>query len=359
MPDDGDGRYHVPDDLPLPRYPLASKRVADAYESVAKRPTDPEGHTRPAPPEAQEEPPLTQLVPRSERRMSALITALFALSFAGSLAFCCAYVFINIHGHDLGLNLNRALGTTLGVTMLGLGIGTALIGKKFVPAVHSVQERSPHHSEADDEHAAEEELIGGMTEAGIAQRRVMRRTMLAALGVLPLPFIFGLRDLGPRPETRLRTNAWRRGDRLVDPDTGNPLKLGDLAINGFAVVMPEGATDATKPVNAESVVVVVRLPPGVNRPLPGRANWAASDHVAYSRICTHAGCPVGLYQHQHYNLVCPCHQSTFHVPDGCKVLFGPAGHPLPQLPIYVDADGYFRARAPFDVAVGPAYWERS
>jgi ubiquinol-cytochrome c reductase iron-sulfur subunit len=123
--------------------------------------------------------------------------------------------------------------------------------------------------------------------------------------------------------------------------------------------MPEGATDATKPVNAESVVLLIRLPPGVNRPLPGRATWAADDNVAYSKICTHAGCPVGLFEQKTHHLLCPCHQSTFDAAHGCQVIFGPAPRPLPQLPIYTDPQGYLRARRPFDEALGPSFWERN
>jgi ubiquinol-cytochrome c reductase iron-sulfur subunit len=327
----------------MERYPLASRDIEEAYEVSADRPSDIEGLTRPAPEEAQDPPPLTQRLSRVERRTSFTITVLFSLSVCGSIAFCVAYVVMPIHS-NYGLQQNLALGLSFATTMLGLAFGMTAMAKKLAPAVHAVQHREPHHSPEHDEHAAEEQLIGGTAEIGLTQRRVMRRSMLAALGLLPLPFIFGWRDTGPRPKDLLRRNVWKPHDRLVDRDSGKPIKLGDIEVGGVVSVMPEGKTDTTKPIYAESLVALIRLPPGLNKPLPGRANWATHDHVAYSRICTHAGCPVGLYQTRNHILVCPCHQSTFDVPHGCKVLFGPAGRPLPQLPIYVDDDGYFRAR---------------
>ncbi len=359
MSDDADKLPRIPSELPLEPYRLSSKAMEEAYRSVARRPTDPEGHTRPAPALVQEAPPLSQRLPGTEKRTSALITSLFAVSILGTATFAVAYILMGGHRPQLGLEQNLALGTGLGLSMLGLGAGMIVMGKKLAPAVESVQERSPHESPEEDEKAAEEELIGGMTEAGITQRRLMRRTMLAALGVLPLPFIVGLRDMGPKPGYQLRANAWQAHDRLIDIDTGEPVKFGDLDAGGIVTVMPESHPDPHDPINAESPVNLMRLPAGYNHPLPGRAGWAAQDHVAYSRICTHAGCPVSLFQKEDMFLVCPCHQSTFNVPYGCTVVFGPAARPLPQLPIYLDDQGYFRCLHPFDVPLGPSFWGRT
>jgi ubiquinol-cytochrome c reductase iron-sulfur subunit len=360
MSDDTDhDRPAVPAELPLPRYPLASRAMADAFEAVVHRPTDPEGHTHPAPAEAQDPLPRAQWDPASERRAAALVVSAYLLSVLGSALFVVAYVFIDVHGQDYGLLQNLLLGTGLGIAMLGAGIGMILTSKKLVPAVKSEQTREPHHSPEEDELAAEEQLVGGVTEMGLGPRRFVRRSMLLALGVLPVPFIVALRDTGPRPGDRLRANSWRKGSRLLDLDTLKPIKLGDIEIGGVATVVPEGGTDTELPVNAESVVVLIHLPPGVNHPLRGRADWAVADHVAYSKICTHAGCPVGLFEQQTHHLLCPCHQSTFDVPNGCRVIFGPAARPLPQLPIYADEVGYLRARRPFGEALGPSFWARN
>lgn len=355
---DDDHRPQVPEELPIPPHRLGSRRLLRSYRSAATRPSDPHAHTREAPPIAQDgELPSVQRTRRRERSLSTFVGAMFVLSFLSSVAFCVCYLAIP-HSWRLGLDQNIALGASLGTAMAALAIGFISMGKGFAPAVHSEQDREPHHSEPEHEQAAEREIIGGATEIGLAQRRFVRRGLLAAIGILPLPFLFELRDVGPRPGTRLFLNNWAADTRLVDSDTGEPIKVGDLEIGGMATAMPEGHIDATLPVNAESAVILIRLPPGVNRPGPGRADWSVDDLVAYSKICTHAGCPVGLYEARTHLLLCPCHQSTFDVPEGCRVVFGPAARPLPQLPIYADAYGYLRARRGFDQPVGPSFWER-
>ncbi len=57
-------------------------------------------------------------------------------------------------------------------------------------------------------------------------------------------------------------------------------------------------------------------------------------------------------------MLCPCHQSTFDLADGARVIFGPAGHPLPQLRISVNDEGYLVAEDDFAEPVGPTFWER-
>ena len=124
---------------------------------------------------------------------------------------------------------------------------------------------------------------------------------------------------------------------------------GRRADRGF----PEGHTDA-----ADAPTLLIHLRPGTNEPAPGREGYAAGDLVAYSKLCTHLGCPVGLYQAQASLLLCPCHQSTFDVPQACRPVFGPATRPLPQLPIAVDDQGYVVAQGDFSAPVGPAFWDR-
>jgi ubiquinol-cytochrome c reductase iron-sulfur subunit len=342
---------------PLAVDELSSSVMAEAYRAALDRPSDPE-HTEVAPRELQDEPPDSQRMARAERRTERLVSVLFVASLLGSLLFGAAYIWMPIHGSDLGRNQNLVLGSGLGLMLLALGVGLAIVGKKLAPALIATQERPPHHSEPEDELAAEHEFLGGFRELGFHQRRILRRTLLMAVGFLPLPFVVALRDTGPRPGPQLEKNAWSPGARLVDPDTGYAYRLGDLEVGEAVVAMPEGKTDTSAPVNAESAVMLIRLPPGLNRPRPGRAGWAAADHVCYSRICTHAGCPVGQYERQKHELVCPCHWSQFDVPDGCAVKFGPAPRALPQLPIYVDGEGFFRAQSRFHESVGPTYWEQ-
>ena len=88
------------------------------------------------------------------------------------------------------------------------------------------------------------------------------------------------------------------------------------------------------------------------------ADWVVDGNVAYSKICTHVGCPVGLYRESEHSLLCPCHQSTFDVLDGARVVFGPAPRPLPQLPLGVDGEGYLIALGDYPEPVGPTFWNR-
>ena len=127
-----------------------------------------------------------------------------------------------------------------------------------------------------------------------------------------------------------------------------------LSVGGTITVFPEGAEQA-----GDAQVVLIRVAPGRNRPRRGRETWAPEGNVAYSKICTHVGCPVGLYQEDTHELVCPCHQSTFDVLDGARPRFGPATRPLPQLPLAVDGEGYLVAQSDFTEPVGPGFWNRS
>jgi ubiquinol-cytochrome c reductase iron-sulfur subunit len=96
--------------------------------------------------------------------------------------------------------------------------------------------------------------------------------------------------------------------------------------------------------------------PGLLQPVKGRETWSPQGFVAYSKICTHAGCPVGLYQAQLHELLCPCHQSNFDVLSGARPLFGPAAVALPQLPLRITPDGFLAATGDFSEPVGPYFW---
>jgi ubiquinol-cytochrome c reductase iron-sulfur subunit len=161
-----------------------------------------------------------------------------------------------------------------------------------------------------------------------------------------------IRSLGPRPGRGLKTTGFRDGVRLVTED-GQPVAAATLAVGGLLTVYPENDTTA-----GDAPTLLIHLDPGTNKPRPGRADWAAGDLVAYSKLCTHMGCPVGLYQAQEGLLLCPCHQSTFRVRDGCRPIFGPATKSLPQLPIAIDTAGYLVAKGDFSAPVGPGFWDR-
>ena len=146
---------------------------------------------------------------------------------------------------------------------------------------------------------------------------------------------------------------WRKGSQLVAVD-GREVTVDDLEVGGVLTVFPKGFIGSSP-----DQVILIRLSETL-QPLtpPGRTDWGVAGYVAYSKMCTHLGCPVGLYQEQTQQLVCPCHQSIFNVVAGAVPEFGPAPRPLPQLPITVDTDGYLRSKGTFDQAVGPGFWER-
>jgi ubiquinol-cytochrome c reductase iron-sulfur subunit len=297
--------------------------------------------------------------PRRAKRSERVIALFFLLSAAGTVGFIAAYV--GYHPGDSTADArtsNILLGVSLGVTLLGLAAGIIGWVRWLMPAHETIQER---HSLASSEEGLDEAaqvVMTGFQETGLARRSLLKRSLGLSLGLLALPPLVVLRDLGPLPEKKLRTTLWEKGSVLLNAESGKPVTLGELEIGSFTTVVPRPVEEMTPEEYAKAPVLLIRMEPGLNKPLPGRENWAYQDHVAYSKICTHVGCPVGLYQKQNHKLLCPCHQSTFLVPDGCRVVFGPAARSLPQLPITVNADGQFVATAGFDQPVGPSFWER-
>ncbi len=190
------------------------------------------------------------------------------------------------------------------------------------------------------------------SKQGLARRRLLGRMLAAAGGASGLAALFPIASLGPRPGRSLFTTKWRRRSALVD-DQGNRVRVADLAVGGVITVFPEGHVGA-----ADSQTLLIRLAETSVTTRPGRETWAPMGYVAYSKVCTHAGCPVGLYQQSRERLLCPCHQSTFDVPNGAEPVFGPATRPLPQLPLMVDPDGFLRAQRDFDQPIGPGFWNR-
>jgi len=235
----------------------------------------------------------------------------------------------------------------------GLGIGIGLWGGKLLDARTAVEERHPLRSEPGAQEALEEafsEELGPM----IRRRSVLLRALAAAGGAIGLALLLPVLSLGPAPGNTLKVTGWRRGLRVVD-EGGNPLTLDALPEDGFITVYPEGQVG-----RSDSQALLIRVPPGLlHLPAAMMAGVPRGIYVCYSKLCTHAGCPVGLYRAQERSLFCPCHQSQFNVLDGAKPYFGPAARPLPQLPLALNADGFLVATGDFDAPVGPAFWDRS
>ena len=256
---------------------------------------------------------------------------------------------------SIGLTVVYALGgdpqiegALLGVSLGGIAIGLVLFGHHLLPGDQFVEPRDviPHAT-------AERPGVEAAFEAGaepIERRRAIAIAFVASLGLLGIAALFPIRSLGTRPGRTLFRTQWRRGRRAVT-DSGRPLQVSDLDLNSVVTVFPEGRENA-----ADSQTLLIRLPDDVTP--PGPSDWSVSGVVAFSKICTHAGCPVGLYQAETQELFCPCHQSTFSVPEGAEPTFGPATRPLPQLPIGVDEAGFIVSLSDYTEPVGPGFWNR-
>jgi ubiquinol-cytochrome c reductase iron-sulfur subunit len=237
-------------------------------------------------------------------------------------------------------------GILLGILLGGIGFGLVFWGKHLIPEDIVTEERGPHGSAERDLDA----VGAAMEEEAVPRRTILIRLLLGTLGALGLAAIFPIRSLGPGPGDALFRTSWRRGRLLVD-ETGKPILANSLELGGVVTVFPEGAT-----LSEDSQAILVKVDTSELRLPAGRESWAPLGNVCYSKLCTHAGCPVGLYSKRLHQLQCPCHQSAFDVLSGAEPVFGPAPRPLPQLPIYVDANGMLRAQADFPEPVGPGFW---
>ncbi|HEX2030730.1 MAG TPA: Rieske 2Fe-2S domain-containing protein [Actinomycetota bacterium] len=265
------------------------------------------------------------------------------------------WAFVVSAAASIGLTVVYALGgqpqvegALIGLSLGGLAVGLVLWGKHLLPHGPYVEEREPLGSTAAERGAVAADVRRG---GALTRRRLLRAGLGGALAALAAALVLPIRSLGPRPGRTLFRTAWVPGARLVTPD-GIPVSVAALAEGGVLTVFPEGHTDA-----ADAQAVLVRVDPTIVRLPPGREDWAPQGYVAYSKICTHAGCPVGLYEPQARQLFCPCHQSVFDVSQGAAPVAGPATRALPQLPLEVGADGFLRARGDFPEPVGPAFWE--
>lgn len=276
-------------------------------------------------------------------RLAAPAGIAFASSILASLGLTVVYV---VGGQP------QLEGALLLVALGGVGIGLILWAKRFMPGGRDVQEREPLPSSAEERARTDRAL-----EAGgelVARRRVLLRLLGGALAALGVAAVFPIRSLGRAPGGALFHTAWRAGSRAVDAD-GAPVPAADVLPGTVVTVFPEGHVGS-----ADSQTLLIGVEPDLYRPRPGREDWAPGGAVVgYSKVCTHVGCPVGLYQPNEHRLFCPCHQSAFDVLDGARPVAGPAARPLPQLPLSVDDDGYVVARGDFPEPIGPGFWERS
>ncbi|HUQ00290.1 MAG TPA: Rieske 2Fe-2S domain-containing protein [Aeromicrobium sp.] len=309
----------------------------------------------------------TDVDPALEKRAERQVAAMFGLAFLLALAFCVAYVTIDEDQTFLNWSAqNFALGATLGGALLLIGAGIIRWAKQLMGDHEMAELRHPSASSQEDREQALADLNAGLDESGIARRPLIRNSLIAAVAALGLPAIVMLRDLGPLPYGHKNT-VWRKGMRVVNDVSGTPIKPADLEVGQLVNAEPEALFEvdehgerlihgtAALQAKSKAAVIVVRMSPDAIRAPKGRENWGVDGILCYSKICTHVGCPISLWEQQTHHLLCPCHQSTFDLADGGKVVFGPAYRPLPQLPLGVDADGYLVALSDFQEIVAPSY----
>ena len=277
---------------------------------------------------------------REERRAERQITALFLLSSVSAIALAVVY----LQGGQPQLE-----GTFLGLALGGVACGMVIWGNRLLPQGPFQDARHELASEPAEVEAAEEDLEQG---GALTRRKLVVRSLGLAVGGLGVAALFPIRSLGPRPGRALAHTPWRDGLRLITED-GRMVRAEDVPEEGLVTVFPEGY-----PGSADGQAVLIRVAPGLLVAKPGREDWTPRDIVAFSKICTHAGCPVGLYEAASHQLLCPCHQSSFDVLQHAKPAIGPAAAPLPQLPLRIDSQGFLVARGDFSEPVGPSYWHR-
>lgn len=303
---------------------------------------------------------------KAAKHSERVVAGLFTLSMLGTLSFIASfvifpvdkYVYIFPIGHVSALNFS--LGISLAVALIGIGAGAVHWARTLMSDEEMPDDR--HRADADDELRAniEAQWKAGAKESAFGRRKLVRTTMLGALTLVPLSAVVILRDLGPLPEDKLRHTAWAKGKALINPNTNRPLRPEDIPVGSLTFAQPEGLNEADEDFQvqiAKAALMVVRLKPEDIKDKK-ELDWSHQGIVAFSKICTHVGCPVSLYEQQTHHVLCPCHQSTFDLSDGARVIFGPAGHRLPQLRISVNGEGNLVAMSDFEVPVGPAFWER-
>ena len=312
--------------------------------------------------------------PKAARRAERQVSSMFLLSMLFVVLFIIAFVAIdksaNVYLPVFGVvgAMNITLGFTMGAAIFLIGAGAIQWAKKLMPDVEVVQERHDLSSPAEATGEAAANYERGKEESGFARFKIIRRTLIGAMVLFPIPLIVMLRDLwvsppgNPSPSELLTTTLWKDGIRVVTDPTNLPLRPEDIPVGGLVSAAPADleevqAAEGNLNARGKAAIILVRMDPADIVSQQGDG-WDYQGIVAYSKICTHVGCPIALYEQRTHHLLCPCHQSTFDLADSGNVVFGPAARRMPQLPIGVDVEGFIVAKAPFAEPVGPSFWER-
>lgn len=300
---------------------------------------------------------------RYERQIAILFTlsAISTVVTVGTFIFMPQdwMVFVPILGTTNAHQLFLGLG--LAGSLFFIGMGAIQWARVLMPDNEVIAER--HEFRSDDKDRADfvKTVKEQAASAGLGRRSLIKRSLGGALGLIGLTPLVMLRDLGPTPGKELEKTSWKKGTRLVTEIGNRPIKPSDMEVGAVIQAMPELAPGEERSLNdvAKDAVLLIRLRPEEFNLEKDRMDWTYEGIIAFSKICSHMGCAVALYEQQTKHLLCPCHQSTFDVTRAAKVIFGPAARPLPQLAITVDGEGYLVAQQGFTEPVGPSFWERS
>jgi ubiquinol-cytochrome c reductase iron-sulfur subunit len=342
---------------------LSAAGQPEGPRRVIGTPSPAEARTMLAPAAEEANPPARELPPDPQDPVAAkkaerLVAACFVLAMLSGLGFIACYFIFNDHSVSNVRNDNLALGCCMAGAFLMLGIGAVVWVRNVMPTVELTEERHPMRSDPENRAAFAETFKEGAETSQFVKRPLIRRTLIAATLPVAIAPIVLLRDLGPLPYKSLDYTVWRKGLRLIVYGTGRPITPAEFNTPGSMVtVVPEGYSNNWDAL-AKAAVIIIKFAPGQLQ-APTVMNWTVNDIVAYSKICTHVGCPVALYEETTHHILCPCHQSTFDATKGAEVIFGPATRALPQLPITTDAQGFLVAQSDFHEPVGPSFWERS
>ncbi|MFF0176172.1 cytochrome bc1 complex Rieske iron-sulfur subunit [Micromonospora profundi] len=317
--------------------------------------------------------PQVQPGTKAERRLTRVVAALFLITGLAATAFLVVYIWWPWQyepGRGGDKLYTPLLGLTLGVALLAVGFGILTWGKKLLPKEVSIQDR--HEGQVDEEGRT----ITGQTmlymadELGVKRRPLLGISLLAGLApvaaVAAAPLVGGLISNPHKNNQMFRTGfSPAEGGQLIRlvREDGRPIRPADVSAGGQLTVFP-GIDHGVSNLHADSPTLLIHLRDSdaqesrrANEKI-GHGDYMWGNYAAFSKICTHAGCPASLYEQQTNRLLCPCHQSQFLITDNAKPVFGPASRRLPQLPIEVDSEGFFVAKSDFTETVGPDFWER-
>lgn len=320
---------------------------------------------------------------RTERRMERIVAGLFLLSGAAGLGFVIAYIWWPWEYAEGATAASKfytpVLGVTMAISLLCIGAGITVWAKKLLPHEVAIEERHDQPSSDADRTIMGATVGNALDETGVARRPLLRRSLLLGLApiglVATVPLVGGLlknphtnrtgvEGFNESPQDYTGWNPALNGGqpvRLVFED-GTPIRPADVSVGGQVTVFP-GIEHGASNEYADSPSLLIHLREEHAEELRGNLyplnqGSMAGNFVAYSKVCTHAGCPPSLFEQQTNLLLCPCHQSQFMITDNARPVFGPATRSLAMLPIRLDGEGYFIAARDYKVAIGPSFWER-